>query len=214
MKQREIPSAFFKLTAMKSIFCILTFLFTGLMNGQQIFNSFVIEGLKDSELRITGKTNVNSFSCKFNTDYLRPCQNISIQGNEDEILFKNALLILKAKGFDCGSGGINNDFQKLLKTNEYPQIILELKKAVFTANEILATVAISMAGKKREYEVPVLFGQHHFKGILQLKLSDYELSLPKKLFGLIAVKDQIVISFDVVAYKASDKYYQFQNEDS
>tara|TARA_R110002020_G_scaffold154714_6_gene335174 strand:+ start:60454 stop:61059 length:606 start_codon:yes stop_codon:yes gene_type:complete len=174
--------------------------------AQSSYTKKAVEGLKNSELYITGKTNVNTFTCRFNTDYLKPCQLISYCDKNGEITFKNANLVLKAKGFDCGSKGINKDFQKLLKTDEYPEITLELVKATMQSDKLIAEVNITMAGKSKEYNVPVLISEgdyQTFSGVLSLKLSDYELSLPTKLFGLIVIKDDIEINFNIAA--------QFQN---
>tara|TARA_Y100000815_G_C13115942_1_gene414973 strand:- start:123 stop:704 length:582 start_codon:yes stop_codon:yes gene_type:complete len=174
--------------------------------AQSSYTKKAVEVLKSSELNITGKTNVNTFTCRFNTDYLKPCQLISYCDKNGIITFKNANLVLNAKGFDCGSKGINRDFQKLLKTDEYPEITLELIKATIHGDKLVAQVDITMAGKNKEYNVPVVVSEgdyQTFNGVLSLKLSDYELSLPTKLFGLIVIKDDIEINFNIAA--------QFQN---
>lgn len=90
-------------------------------------------------------------------------------------------------GFDCGSRPVNRDFNALLKTEEYPEITLEVKTAEILPAGACATVAIGIAGKVLEYKVPITIinsENTHFKGLLQLKLSDYELELPKNCLDL------------------------------
>ena len=185
---------------MKPIIYFLSVLFTGSLYGQQANEQITVVDLKNSSMVIKGKSNVNSFSCHFNTDYLKEYQRISHQKNNDLIHFKKAVLVLNAQGFDCGSRGINRDFQELLNIDEYPDITLELKNAKTDKKKVSATIVIGIAGKQHEYKVAVTPSrgtQSHFKGSLHLKLSDYELSQPKKLFGLIQVKDEIEIDFDI-----------------
>ncbi len=40
-----------------------------------------------------------------------------------------------------------------------------------------------------------------FKGILKLDIKDFDLEPPKKLFGMIVVKDEIEINFDLINKK-------------
>jgi hypothetical protein len=188
---------------MKYILYFLVIFFATTLGAQNTtYSKLSINNLKESELYIKGKTNVNTFTCLFNTAYLKECQEIFYIENNGEFNFKNAVLVLDNHGFDCGSRPVNRDFNALLKTEEYPEITLEVKTAEILPAGACATVAIGIAGKVLEYKVPITIinsENTHFKGLLQLKLSDYELELPKKLFGLIEVKDEIEIHFDISA---------------
>ncbi|MEH6407800.1 MAG: YceI family protein [Leeuwenhoekiella sp.] len=188
---------------MKHMFYFLAILFSVNLGAQNIdYSKMVINDLKESDLFIIGKTNVNTFTCLFNINYLKKCQEVFYIENDGEFNFKNAVLVLDTQGFDCGSKPINRDFNKLLQTDEYPEITIEVRKAQIAETGANAIVAIGIAGKALEYKVPVTIintPKTHFKGVLQLKLSDYELELPKKLFGLIEVKDEIEIHFNIVA---------------
>lgn len=188
---------------MKHILYFLVILFTVNLGAQNTtYSKISINDLKESELYIKGKTNVSTFTCLFNTAYLKECQEIFYTENNSVFNFKNAVLVLDTRGFDCGSRPVNRDFNTLLKTEEYPEITLEVITAEILPTGACATVAIGMAGKILEYKVPITITNSentYFKGLLQLKLSDYALELPKKLFGLIEVKDEIEIHFDISA---------------
>ena len=200
---------------MKNYILYLILCCSSVIFAQSQFCEISVQGLKESTLYITGKTNINTFTCEFNTEYLKPCQQILYCEKEEVIEFKNAGLVLKATGFDCGSRGINRDFQKLLQTDKYPEIKLELLKAELKNNKIMTTLNIVMAGKSRTYAVPVAIrgGEtKNFNGQLVLQLSDYDLSLPSKLFGLIEVKDEITIDFDIaVKFKMAEQFTQAQS---
>lgn len=188
---------------MKRIFYFLMIVFTVHLSAQDIkYSKISINGLKESDLFIKGTTNVSTFTCLFDTAYLKECQEVLYTRNTGEFNFKKAILVLDTRGFDCGSQAINRDFHKLLQTDVYPQITIEVKKAEINSAVPCATVLIGIASKVLEYKTPITITESeemHFEGVLKLKLSDYELKLPKKLFGLIEVGDEIEIHFDITA---------------
>lgn len=64
----------------------------------------------------------------------------------------------------------------------------------------MAQVEISIAGKKKQYVVPMKIVSTPatcFEGSLQLDINDFELQPPKKLFGMIKVKEDIEINFNL-----------------
>ncbi len=87
----------------------------------------------------------------------------------------------------------------MLKTSEYPEIFLELKKLSMESSEkAIAEVLISIAGKTETYKVPVEITEgpvSQYTGNLVLNIKDFNLEPPKKMLGLIVVKDDIEISF-------------------
>lgn len=102
--------------------------------------------------------------------------------------------------FDCGEKAINKDLQETLNTEEHPQITLTLREVetTETPSKINATIAIKIAGVSRDYKIPLQIkknGNLYVSGQLKIKLSDYNLETPKKLFGLITVNDNIEIVF-------------------
>lgn len=188
---------------MKS-FLIYCFVFIcGLQGFSQDFVSLSIQVLPSSELSISGDTNINQFECIFNTLYLEDCREVSYKRNGDAVTFKNAVLSLKIEGFDCGNKAINKDFHSLLNTKEYPKITLELVEITITKDKGgKARVKITIAGKEKEYHFPVDIIStplDRFIGKLKVDIRDFELGAPKKLFGLIVIKEEIEIDFDLVA---------------
>lgn len=162
-----------------------------------------IQILPDSELSITGDTNISEFGCEFNTLYMEEGRELVYNKVGNSFIFKEAILTLKNKGFDCGSKAINKDFHTLLNTKEYPKITLELTEmTLLKENKGQACVKIIIAGKKKEYIVPIdiiASPTHRFIGKLKLDIRDFGLEPPKKLLGLIVIKKEIDINFDLVA---------------
>lgn len=158
--------------------------------------------IKDSSsLRIIGKTNVNTFKCKYDINELRKPMSIDYTSNGKSILFNSAELRLRNENFDCGGRGINNDFHKLLNTPEYPEVILDLQKVAphpRISNNYVAGVAITIAGVTRNYDLFLkVLPEDDFKvkGILEINLPDFNLEPPQKALGMIRVKDDLLIEF-------------------
>ena len=170
--------------------------------SQNGFQKQSIQVLPESQLTITGDTNINTFLCNFNTAPILHNKNLRYTVNKAEISFENAKLRLEDQGFDCGNKSINRDFQKLIQSDKYPEIILEIKKIYFeTSNHAKAEVIISIAGKHKKYKIPVEIINSptpRYKGNLQLNINDFELTPPKKIFGLIEVKEDIEINFNLI----------------
>ncbi len=157
----------------------------------------------ESDLSILGKTNVHSFSCDYNIDNLNKPVKVTYQVNDNMLVFDQAILQLNNTGFDCGGKGINNDFNKLLRTEEYPFVLLEvenIKPSPHIPTQYIAIVTITIAGKNNTYQIPlkvVKTEMMNVQGTLNLKLRDFDLKAPSRVMGLITVKEQIQINFDL-----------------
>jgi hypothetical protein len=175
------------------------------LNGwsQNEFISKTIQILAGSELSIKGDTNISEFGCEFNTYYLEEYREVVYKRNANNISFKNAVLSLKNRGFDCGNKIINKDFHAMLNTKVYPNITLELNEITFNKDKkATAHVLIIIAGTKKEYIFPIdviSSPLSRFVGKLKLDINDFSLVPPKKMFGLIVIKDEIEIDFNLVA---------------
>ncbi len=182
---------------------LILFFFAGLSTfgyGQGVQQK-EINLLPSSKLSISGDTNINEFLCTYNPELLPESVNIDYKQASSEIHFKNAVLLLKDSGFDCGNKGINRDFYDLMKAEKFPTIRLDLQKIKMDCPVTgKAFLTISIAGKEQYYEVPVKVSNGdtlNFKGTLKLNISDFELEPPHKMFGLIVVKDDIDINFNI-----------------
>ncbi|RIA09132.1 YceI-like domain-containing protein [Flavobacteriaceae bacterium MAR_2010_72] len=157
----------------------------------------------NSELLIKGKTNINTFKCKFNINKIVNPIPLYYEIVDDKMLFHEAKLVLANTCFDCGSNVINKDFRELLKTDEYPEISLKLKeihKLPKSTTSIKAHVQIRIAGKSRTYTVPLEINNDETicaSGVLGLNICDFDLVAPKKALGLIVVSEDIEIQFQL-----------------
>ena len=187
---------------MKKIAFVLLVLFYGAMTYAQDFQQRKATVLPASNLTIIGDSNIAKFQCEFETSYLEGAQTVKYRQTGNTINFNGAVLSLNNRGFDCGSKGINRDFHDLLRSDEHPKIRLEVNKIDLSSpTRGLAHVIITIAGKHRTYDVPVQIKNGEiaeFKGQLEVNIKDYNLEPPKKLFGMIQVKDEIEIDFHLL----------------
>lgn len=175
------------------------------MDAQNGTEKRMVQILADSELTITGDTNINKFLCGFDTKRLERSKEISFTQKGNNFKFQNAVLTLNNQGFDCGNKAINRDFHALLRTDEYPAISLEITElTVQNDAQALAKVKITIAGKHKNYTLPVNIVNTPtdcFTGTLKLDINDFGLKPPKKMFGLIVVKEDIEINFNLTIKK-------------
>lgn len=152
-----------------------------------------------SEVSIKGKSNVNSFECKYDSDFIENDLQISITRNNNKILLEGAKLSIKSTGFDCAHKMITKDFKTILKADDYPHIVINVKEISTTKENIAAKLNVTIAGIDKEYLVPVSYNQNtnNVKGQLKLNIKDFKLKSPKKLLGMVVVNDNVDINFNL-----------------
>lgn len=189
---------------MKKLFLIAVVLIMVAFTGNEFPNKslkFAVEN--DSEVSISGTSNVNSFSCCYNIAKLDNPIPVRFENRGENMVFDSTLLELENSCFDCGHKAINKDFNKLLKTEIYPKIklqLVEIETISEQENTFDARVKIHIANTSKTYLFPVHVVKekgYHIKGDLNLNLADFKLEAPKKMMGLIVVHDEIVVSFNL-----------------
>ncbi len=161
--------------------------------------SIILEG---SKLRINGTSNVTDFECiysdRISSDTLY--QRVSYG---DSLFISGDSITLKSANFDCGKKAINRDMQKTLKAEEFPFLEIALK-SIEIADELPfeTQLAITLAGVNRNVSVEISeFSSSgnsiSFIGNGQILLTNFGLTPPTALFGLVKVDDEISISFDL-----------------
>jgi hypothetical protein len=161
----------------------------------------------ESKLSIKGKSNVNEFSCQSEHELQQDSLDFTYSVQEDTVTVNGVSLSLEIDQFDCGKRAINRDFRSTLKYQEHPFIEIILNELVLAdSSEIVpqqALVTIKIAGVEQQYSVPL----HSFSsseeqfivgGNKILYMTDFGLTPPSPMFGLIKVDDELDIQFDLV----------------
>ena len=171
--------------------------------GQQL----AFEILPSSRLSIQGATNVNQFTCQYCDDLYSYTPKVSISKTGQVVYFKGAQLRVKASTFDCGIRQMNKDFQDLLKVNKYPYLEMELLSAKLVKGskteqgKVVVSCMLNLAGTQKKISFPLQYtfnnGVLYIYGQAQIKLPDFNIEPPKKMMGLVKVKESISVDFDL-----------------
>ena len=162
----------------------------------------------ESEVVISGTTNINTFNCKYNVKPLELPIRLIYNEKNHRILFENAKLELANDCFDCGGKVINKDFRELLKTETHPQVELRLlyvEPPKQGDKEIKVGMEIIIAGVTRHYEANLKCEDQNnicVNGTLELRLSDFGLKPPRKALGIIKVDNDIKVNVALVIKEA------------
>lgn len=160
-----------------------------------------------SKLSINGKSNVTDFKCLSEHELQQDSLDFNYQYNGSVIDIQGVTLSLLVDQFDCGKRGINRDFKSTLKYKEHPFIEIRLHELVLEDSADMipkyANVTITIANVERPYLVPLnAFSSFENKVIVggnkYLKMTDFGLTPPSPLFGLIQVRDELNIVFEMV----------------
>jgi len=160
----------------------------------------------NGSLHVNGSTNINNFSCIVSDD--RPFDTLTCLINKDGTVAMNGEISLDLMGFDCHNPLMTADLRKTLKAKEYPKMkiqFLSLNKypeMKGTQEVINGQVKIELSGVTKSYEVNYKFYMDD-KKVLQLvgdrkvNFSDFKLTPPRKLGGIIRVNDVLDVEFNL-----------------
>lgn len=182
------------------IFILPLFSLCGAASAQETteVKSLIREG---SKLSINGTSNVNDFECIYDEEFEADTLKHIVQVEEAIVVLGGDELKLEIDSFDCGRRGINRDFRNTLKSKIYPNIQIELIKVIAQNGiPIEAEVLTTLAGVSNEYQIElknisIRNSVSQVEGTLELTMSDFNISPPKALFGLIKVNDKLEINF-------------------
>jgi len=203
---------------MKSIFIISNWisaiiLFAPRVGGkdfQPVFLSYSFE--KGSKVSIDGITNVKDFTCSSGKLLSgRPTMSFS-KDSGSTINFKDAVFNFDVRSLNCGNSGMNRDMKHSLKADQYPDISVKLQNAQFAHGssftfsgwtDLEINVSIKLAGVERNALIKVEgkqtgINQYHFIGEYPLLMSDFGIKPPTALFGMIKVRNDVEVKFDLI----------------
>lgn len=128
----------------------------------------------------------------------------------DEALDVQAHVPVRA--LDCGQERQNEDLYEAMDADDHPAIEFEIIKAEVIAEPdssrnhyVLEAIGdLTIAGETRTVRIPLEGrrlddGRLHARGTLPMKMTDFKVDPPTALLGLIRVRDDIVVHFDITA---------------
>ncbi|NKB71172.1 MAG: hypothetical protein GKR89_29220 [Candidatus Latescibacteria bacterium] len=186
------------------IFMLLALLLGG--DGAEPLQAQILYGPgQDSRLWIEGRSNINGFECGATVYDLEASVGGDEEGN-DQVAGRLAIAV---DGFACGDGRMDRDLKKALQVERFPQIHF-----VFHRGQLIEPGSqgerpykgriwgqLTVAGVSRPIECLVegevlADGSVRVYGGVAVRMSDYQIKPPTRLWGLVKVRDQLTVRFD------------------
>lgn len=141
-------------------------------------------------VQINGSTNINSFQCINNKFRAEAGVYTFSEKNLPNI-------ILKVTDFDCGNKMMTKDFQKILYAEKYPEMIIRFISFAKNQKNFSAVVEVKMMNQSKRYNVEFGLENNRLIGRKNVKFSDFNITPPKKMGGMIVVKDDLNLIFSL-----------------
>ena len=160
----------------------------------------------NSSLNIEGRSNLSSFCCQvtryLETDTMQYVKNETTR----QFIFTNSCLTIDINNFDCHQRIITNDFRKTLKAdqNRFLKIQFISLDAFDVRNQqtVKGKVEILLAGQVKCTTIDFKTnttntGLIQMNGTKTLLFSEFNLHPPKKMAGIIKIKEEIRVNFQL-----------------
>jgi hypothetical protein len=156
----------------------------------------------NSYILICGKSNINQFNFIYNSVDTKDIRLFS--HSKDTGLFEVSIPI---KDFEASNPLMYNDFLELMKAVEYPRINIclsrhQLELASNGSQSSCPEITITLAGITRSYPINCTIyncsDKLYINGSKKIKFSDFNITPPEKLHGLVKVRDEIDVNFGFI----------------
>ena len=160
-----------------------------------------------SNILIEGETNINGFAFSFNNSKINlnpTSENLNIASQNNEIIE----FYIPVRAFRGSNYLMEGDFQELLKANTYPVVKVGIEKSklrsiVANSENTKINFYLTIAGVTRLISGDYLINlcnkdEFVLQGTTNVKLTDFSIVPPKKMLGVLQVKDLIFIKFDII----------------
>lgn len=168
---------------------------------------------KNSSLVIEGSSSISQFKCNV-LQYLN--QDTLVSFNDDKakrLVFQSSVMTVDVSQFDCHHKFITSDLRKTLKFQQYPTmkihfISMEDPVSGIPGKAVKGVVDIELAGVVRRmemvYSAKCQGGKFiQLTGSRNMHFSDFNLTPPKKMAGLIKINEDIKVNVQLYFKKIS-----------
>jgi polyisoprenoid-binding protein YceI len=165
--------------------------------------------LPGSQLFLKGNSNVTPFTCHCLQAFQPQQFSMTLRQQSNTAVFQNTRLQIETKKLDCGNRGMNRDMHQTLKADAHPYISIRLQEVRFRPapngglGTLTAKAALTVTGQTRTVQMQVKTQQsadnnYRFISAVSMKMTDFGITPPTALLGLVKVDDQIDIHFDLL----------------
>lgn len=160
-----------------------------------------------SSLSVNGSTNVNQFTCVIPA--CGPQDTLTVTpGKADQPVMLSGRIKLPVSSFDCHLSAMTRQLRETLKEKQFPALYIRflslsrLSEFSTTPVQITGLVDIEIAGVNKRFEVSYELSQGTRQSILLrgsrvINFSDFGLTPPTKLGGMIKTRDALTVNFQL-----------------
>lgn len=143
---------------------------------------------QENYVQINGNTNINSFKC---TNHTFRTSAGAYNVNDRQL----PVIALKVDDFDCRNKVMTSDFQKTLSAEEFPYMNIKFISINKTKAVYNAQIEVKMMNRSKVYTITFCSENGKLTGKRMVKFSDFNIKPPKKMGGMIVVKDELNLVF-------------------
>jgi len=186
-----------------SVFPVFFLLFTLVLTvrGQE-YRIFIHPS---SKVAVFGSTNVNNFKFEY-TEEISIDKPVRVRQNSGTLRLSGGMINLKVMAFDSGNGIMNKDFRKMLLEEDNPFIQVELTALMpaWQPNDVWregkAEIMVNINQIIKKYIVNCTVenpGSLLIFGRQKILLSDFGLTPPVRMMGMVKVNDWVDLDFSL-----------------
>lgn len=158
-----------------------------------------------SKVAVFGSTNVNNFKFEY-LEEISIDKPVQVKQNSGTLRLSGGIINLKVQAFDSGNGLINKDFRKMLLEDENPFIQVELIALMpnWQPNDVWregkAEIMVNINQIIKKYTVSCKVenpGSLLIFGRQKILLSDFGLTPPVRMMGMVKVNDWVDLDFSL-----------------
>lgn len=148
----------------------------------------ILISAQENFVQINGNTNINSFKC-INTSF--KISNLALNLSNKKL----PNLSLKVDDFDCHHKIMTSDFKKTLSADEHPYLNIKFLNVDKNKNIYNTQIEVRMMNKSKIYNIALCMENGKLTGKRTVKFSDFNIKPPKKMGGMVVVKDDLNLIF-------------------
>jgi hypothetical protein len=174
-------------------------------NGDHIESVWTVSGT--SRVLVEGQSNVNEFQCVTLHYEGKDKLEKRIDPNTRN-RFLTGSIEMKVRSFDCENRMMTRDLRETLKEDLYPTISIELislrlPEKLERSQKVRGEAEITIAGNTRVLDLTWTLSmpdrdKMRLSGNRELKFSQFGLEAPTKMMGMIRVRDELFVDFDLL----------------
>ncbi|MFO7721794.1 MAG: hypothetical protein R6V49_01085 [Bacteroidales bacterium] len=157
---------------------------------------------------VKGSSNVNEFRLDATVGSISVNAGDYQSGSSGKDQQKRCFIKIPVKDFKTDNQMIYRDFLEMVKSKQHPDILIGidysfLEKVQREKKSGKTYVEVNLAGVSRIYEMCINYSGKtgaytRLSGSETMKLTDFKLNPPQRIFGIVRVSNEIIVNFDFV----------------